>query len=173
MRRFIVAAVSAALALAPVGLATAGASAATSGPAATHAAALSWPTVRQGAKGERVRTIQYLLTARGFKEPVDGIYGKSTTATVKRFQKANKLSQDGSVGPKTWPKLVVTVKSGSKGSAVRALQRQLRFTFGYKSVAVDGSFGKATLAAVKSFQSKKKLKADGIVGQATWAALVK
>ncbi|HUZ30199.1 MAG TPA: peptidoglycan-binding protein [Solirubrobacteraceae bacterium] len=166
------AAISAALAVGPAGLATAGASAATSGPATAPAAAVNWPTIRQGAKGERVRTIQYLLTARGFREPADGIYGKDTTATVKRFQKASKLSADGSVGPSTWPKLVVEVRRGSKGSAVTALQRQLRFTFGYKSVVVDGSFGAATQVAVKNFQSKKGLKADGIVGQGTWKALV-
>lgn len=172
MRRLILAAISAALVVVPAGLATAGASAATSGPAAASAAAVNWPTVRQGAKGERVRTIQYLLTARGFPEPADGIYGKDTTATVKRFQKANKLPADGSVGPKTWPKLVVTISRGSRGSAVTALQRQLRFTFGYKSVTVDGTFGKTTQAAVKSFQSKRGLRADGIVGQATWMAIV-
>jgi peptidoglycan hydrolase-like protein with peptidoglycan-binding domain len=136
------------------------------------APAANWPTVRQGANGERVRTIQHLLTARGFREPADGTYGKDTTATVKRFQRANKLPTDGTVGPMTWPKLVVEVKRGSKGSAVTALQRQLRFTFGYASVVVDGTFGAATQTAVKSFQSKKGLTADGIVGQRTWKALV-
>lgn len=172
MRRFMVAIVSSALVVAPLGLATAGATAAASGPARAHAKAATWPTVRQGAKGERVRTIQYLLTARGFREPADGVYGKDTTGTVKRFQRANKLPVDGSVGPKTWTKLVVSLKRGSKGSAVTALQRQLRFTFGYKSVSVDGSFGASTQSAVKSFQQRKQLKADGIVGQATWQALV-
>jgi peptidoglycan hydrolase-like protein with peptidoglycan-binding domain len=171
MRRVMVGAITVALAAAG-GLATAGVSAATSGSPAAHAAAVNWPTVRQGAKGERVRTIQYPLTARGFREPADGVYGKDTTASVKRFQSANKLPADGSVGPKTWPKLVVEVKQGSRGAAVTALQRQLRFTFGYKSVVVDGSFGADTKTAVKSFQTKKKLKADGIVGQATWKALV-
>jgi peptidoglycan hydrolase-like protein with peptidoglycan-binding domain len=170
MRRFIVTAVSAAFAVAPVGLATAGASVAASGPAAAHATAASWPTVRSGAKGERVRTIQYLLTARGFTEPADGVYGKDTVATVKRFQKANKLAQDGSVGPKSWTRLVVSVKTGSKGSAVKAVQSQLK-SRGYK-LSVDGTFGTGTQKAVKDFQSKKKIKADGIVGQATWMALV-
>lgn len=173
MRRLTAIALGAALAIAPAGVFTAGATAAAGGSTAHAVRAASWPTVRKGARGETVRTIQYLLTARGFREPVDGIYGKDTTATVKRFQKANKLSQDGSVGPKTWPKLIVTVKQGSRGSAVRAVQSQLRNRFGYKSVAVDGVFGKATAAAVKNFQSKKKLKVDGIVGSATWMALVR
>ncbi len=172
MRRFMLAAFGAALVVAPAGLATAEASAATAGSAAAHAKATNWPVVRQGATGERVRTIQYLLTARGFREPADGAYGPDTTATVKRFQRANKLSVDGSVGPSTWPKLVIEVRRGAKGPAVTALQRQLRFTFGYKSVVVDGSFGAATQAAAKSFQTKKGLTADGIVGQGTWKALV-
>ena len=173
MRRFIAVAVSAAFAVAPVGLATAGASAATSGSATAHAQAVTWPTVRKGAKGETVRTIQYLLTARGFREPADGVYGNDTVASVKRFQRANKLAADGHVGPKTWTKLVLALKRGSRGSAVTALQRQLRFRFGYKSVKVDGSFGAATETAVKSFQKKHGLKADGIVGQAAWMTLVR
>ncbi len=172
MRRFVIGVVGAALAFAPAGVATAAASAATGHHGVAHPHAVNWPVVRQGAKGETVRTIQYLLTARGFNEPADGVYGKDTTASVKRFQKANKLAVDGSVGPQTWTKLVVSVKRGSKGSAVTALQRQLRFTFGYKSVAVDGVFGAATQTAVKSFQRKKGLVADGIVGAATWKALV-
>jgi peptidoglycan hydrolase-like protein with peptidoglycan-binding domain len=170
MRKLIVAAAGAALAVAPVGLATAQESLAANGPAAAHAKAATWPIVRKGAKGERVRTIQYLLTARGFTEPVDGVYGNDTTATVKRFQKANRLPQDGSLGPNTWPKLVVQIKRGSKGSAVKAAQSQLK-SRGYK-VGVDGSFGAGTDTAVKSFQKKQGLKADGIVGQSTWMALV-
>jgi peptidoglycan hydrolase-like protein with peptidoglycan-binding domain len=169
MRRFVVGVIGVALACAPAGVATATASAHGN---IAHPQAVNWPVVKQGAKGERVRTIQYLLTARGYNEPADGIYGKDTTASVKRFQKANKLAVDGSVGPQTWAKLIVSVKRGSKGSAVTALQRQLRFTWGYKSVAVDGVFGAATQTAVKSFQTKKKLTADGIVGAATWKALV-
>lgn len=171
MRRFIVAVLSSAFVVAPLGLATAGATAAASGPATVHAKAATWPTIRQGAKGLRVRAIQYLLNARGIREPVDGIYGKDTTASVKRFQRASKVPADGSVGPKTWPKLVVTVKTGSKGSAVKSVQELLN-SRGYK-VRVDGSLGGATSSAVKSFQKKSGLKADGIVGQATWQALVR
>jgi hypothetical protein len=39
-------------------------------------------------------------------------------------------------------------------------------------VAVDGGFGPQTLRAVKSFQLAHSLTADGVIGNATWAALL-
>ena len=63
-----------------------------------------------------------------------------------------------------------TVRQGSKGAAVRALQTRL-VAAGYKSLVVDGTFGPATLKAVRAFQKKKGLTVDGVVGPRTWAAL--
>lgn len=59
-----------------------------------------------------------------------------------------------------------TLKRGSKGEAVKTLQKALRF------VVVDGIFGRITEEAVRDFQRKNGLKADGIVGDATWAKLL-
>jgi murein DD-endopeptidase MepM/ murein hydrolase activator NlpD len=56
------------------------------------------------------------------------------------------------------------IKIGSKGDAVKMLQKKLGLT-------VDGVFGKATKAAVVKFQKKHDLLADGIVGAKTWAKL--
>lgn len=65
-----------------------------------------------------------------------------------------------------------TLKKGSKGDAVKALQKQL-IALGYDvgKKGVDGDFGSATLAAVKAFQKANGLKADGVVGESTWAKL--
>ena len=52
---------------------------------------------------------------------------------------------------------------------VRQLQTLLNKN-GY-NLAVDGSFGSKTLAAVKDYQSKNGLTVDGIVGTNTWGAL--
>ena len=65
--------------------------------------------------------------------------------------------------------IVGTLKLGSKGGNVRTLQTFLN-KGGY-SLKVDGDFGKATLAAVKDFQGKNGLTADGIVGQNTRAKM--
>jgi peptidoglycan hydrolase-like protein with peptidoglycan-binding domain len=168
MRRFVLAAISAAIMLAPAGVATAEATAATG---ATHAVGASWPVVKQGARGERVRAIQLLLRQQGVRGViVDGTFGKDTTAAVKTFQRARRLVVDGHIGPATWQKLVVTVRRGSRGDAVRALQGQLRNQYGYQ-VVVDGTFGADTQTAVKSFQGKRGLHADGVVGLATWKAI--
>ncbi len=155
---------------------TAGAAGAATRPAAVRSAphaAVSWPIVSRGAAGERVVTIQYLLGQRGYRLAVDGLFGPATQAAVMSFQRRNKIVVSGIVGNITWPKLVVTLKLHSRGDAVRALQHQLRFAYGHKSVVVDGFFGQKTLAAVRIFQRNHKLTADGIVGNATWKALVR
>ncbi len=59
---------------------------------------------------------------------------------------------------------------GSQGQEVRQIQQKLK-NWGYYSGSVDGIFGPKTEEAVKYFQRKNGLKADGIVGNATLAAL--
>ena len=151
------------------------ASAATTSPAVRSArqATVTWPIVSRGGAGERVVTIQYLLDQRGYRLAVDGLFGPATQAAVMSFQRRNKIAVSGVVGNITWPKLVVTLKLHSRGDAVRALQHQLRFAYGHKSVLVNGFFGMKTGSAVKIFQRDHKLTADGIVGSATWKALVR
>jgi peptidoglycan hydrolase-like protein with peptidoglycan-binding domain len=140
--------------------------------ARSHAKASTWPLVQKGDTGGRVRAIQYLLNRQiraGLT--VDGIFGTATANAVMTFQKKVGITPAPWVGQKTWPKLIITVKSGDRSAAVRAVQWQLHFEYGYTSVAVDAIFGAKTEAAVKSFQTKYKLTPDGIVGTDTWLAL--
>ena len=68
------------------------------------------------------------------------------------------------------------LKKGSKSEAVKTLQRLLN-ALGFtdateKALVVDGSFGTATLYALKAYQNAKRLEVDGVCGAATWGALL-
>jgi hypothetical protein len=55
------------------------------------------PTLRRGAKGDLVKTIQTKLGVAS-----DGNFGPGTEAAVRAFQRARNLVPDGIVGPGTW-----------------------------------------------------------------------
>lgn len=57
-------------------------------------------TLKRGSRGEEVKTLQGKLNLIA-----DGIFGPITEEAVEAFQKANGLTVDGIVGPKTWTKL--------------------------------------------------------------------
>ena len=57
-----------------------------------------------------------------------------------------------------------TVKKGSKGETVKAVQKAL-------GISADGDFGPGTEAAVIAWQKSRGLVPDGIVGKATLAAM--
>lgn len=61
-------------------------------------------------------------------------------------------------------------KYGSRGDEVKQIQTKLK-NWGYYSGNVDGIYGSATLSAVKYFQRKNGLTADGIAGTKTLQAL--
>lgn len=65
------------------------------------------PTLREGARGELVRTIQGLCCARHRNLIIDGAYGPATAAAVHSVQASAQLTADGVVGPETWPILLL------------------------------------------------------------------
>ncbi len=62
--------------------------------------------------------------------------------------------------------LMPVISFGSSGIPVRVLQKLL-VSNGY-GIPVDGVFGPITETAVKAFQNRRNLSADGMVGQKTW-----
>ena len=62
------------------------------------------------------------------------------------------------------------VRYGQKGTYVLALQLDLRHR-GYK-LQGTGYYGPRTLAAVKDYQRKHRIRASGIVGPKTWDSLI-
>lgn len=64
----------------------------------------------------------------------------------------------------------VTYQRGSTGSVVKQIQTRLK-NWGYYSGSVDGVYGSATESAVKAFQRKNGLTADGKAGPQTLKAM--
>ena len=62
------------------------------------------------------------------------------------------------------------IVKGDTKQNIRIVQQRLK-ELGYYTIAVDGIWGKKTLAAVKNFQRDKGLVVDGIVGARTEKAL--
>ena len=143
-------------------------------------------TIRKGATGPAVVALQQAL-----KVTADGQFGPKTETAVKAFQTRRNLSANGIVGPSTWKALmggttspttpsrstpartstpytalVATVlRTGSRGEPVKVLQRALG------GLAVDGSYGARTAAAVSAFQKAHHLAATGVTDSKVWRAL--
>ena len=132
-----------------------------------------WPVVQNGSQGHPIRTLKFLLRARGHNLAVDGI-----------------MTADGVVVPQTWSALIIQVKKGNSvapenppiarsSDAVRGVQEEFQFRSGEpgKGLTVDGIFGPQTDSTVRGFQHALSLDipsvtVDGIVGPVTWQALV-
>lgn len=73
-----------------------------------------------------------------------------------------------------WPASVL-LKQGSKGNAVKVLQKALSLSgvYGARGLKpIDGDFGPHTATALKNFQKAKHLTVDGLAGKNTRGALV-
>jgi peptidoglycan hydrolase-like protein with peptidoglycan-binding domain len=144
------------------------------------------PVLREGSRGPAVRALQQQLNQHGARLTVDGSFGPNTERAVRAFQQRHGLTADGVVGPRTSAALGrapssgggggsapaasgPTLREGARGEAVRFLQSALNRQGA--NVAVDGSFGPNTERAVRDFQRRKGLSADGVVGPRTWGAL--
>lgn len=128
------------------------------------------PTLRYGNRSEAVRTMQYHLRAKGYKISVDGYFGSQTKKIVLSFQRSLGWRASGAVGPKTWKALLPTLRQGSKGDSVRALQRELSKE-GYR-ISISGQFDANTKSTVLSYQKSNGWNPVGVVGPKTWGSLI-
>lgn len=123
-----------------------------------------------------IATIQnYVNEKYGFNIAVDNIYGNETKkALVKALQielnqQYNKgLTVDGIFGAKSKAG-AITVRNGAEGNITYLIQAMLVcHSF---DIDTDGIFGQATEDAIKEFQTRNSLTADGICGRNTFYAL--
>lgn len=82
----------------------------------------------------------------------------SSSSSTSKYKTVNSIAEIGSAPQPT--------KEGSSGTNVVKLQQALEY-LGYYNGAIDGDYGAGTVAAVKKFQDKRGLKADGIAGNGT------
>ena len=90
------------------------------------AMALDASTLRNGSRGETVRTLQQALIDLGYlKGKADGIFGNQTENAVRAFQAAKKLTVDGLAGKKTQALLFgASSSSGTAAPAAASAQAQ-------------------------------------------------
>ena len=125
-----------------------------------------------------VARIQAVLNERyGLNIAVDNIYGNETRkALVKGLQTelnkqfGSKLAVDGIFGTNTY-NACINVRIGAEGNITWLIQSMLICKL--FNINADGIFGPATESAVREFQSRNGLSADGICGKNTFSKLFK
>lgn len=144
---------------------------------------------------EYVRWVQSALNrVEGTRLPVNGVMNPSARGALRRFQRRSGLPVDGIAGPDTEKALLDAL-----GAASKELDFEIGDEAGYESTAdsevnrrspvyiawvqaslnrllglklpTDGNQGKMTRAAIRRFQERNGLRADGVVGTLTEAAL--
>ena len=134
------------------------------------------PQPQENVSEGNIARIQATLNDRyGLNIAVDNIYGNETKkALVKGLQTelnkqfGSKLAVDGIFGANTY-NACINVRKGAEGNITWLIQSMLIcHSF---NIDADGIFGPATEIAVRQFQKRNGLSADGIVGKNTFNKL--
>ncbi len=144
------------------------------------------PVLEPGDRGVEVRELQARLFQLGrLPELTTGTYDAATEDAVRGFQGAQRIARTGTVGLRTWQRLLdltdeptddalsnvlhpgpALLEEGDSGDAVRDLQVrlvQIEWLFG----DVSGRYDAATVEAVRGFQAKREIPVTGDVDRRT------
>jgi peptidoglycan hydrolase-like protein with peptidoglycan-binding domain len=147
---------------------------------AVLAAALGASPPAAAVTNTQIPGLQVALRAHGLYDgPIDGVAGPATARAVRAFQRRAGITVDGIAGLQTRTALG---RLGRPLFGRRALRRGkvgwdvsvLQFLLEQKGVLdceIDGRFGAMTDTALRTFQKRTGLAADGIAGPATLRAL--
>lgn len=131
------------------------------------------------------------ITTNNFQ---DGVYGTRTESAVREWQQYKNLTVNGTIDYDTFTSLVDTLRElnivtniplasrtffltqGSQGLSVFKMQEYLNEIAAnnqcLRPIPVDGLYGPRTVAAVQQFQYLYDLTIDGVIGKASWDAIV-
>ena len=132
--------------------------------------------------------MQIVLKSYGYYSgQIDGIFGNNSKQSLILFQLNNQIEPDGIIGNETCT-LLLNKSNIQKYKIIKTIEAQNTINpysqeiydaqlilkdLGLYLSAVDGINGEGTKKAVKEFQSKSGLVADGVIGSKTKAALSK
>ncbi len=152
------------------------------------------PYIYENSRGEAVGRAQTRLEELGYYAgEINDLNDKATQTAIKAFEAKHGLMQDGELDPADQnilysaaamsASVVVTpapsptpappagiVRPGDKSDDALKVQERLK-ELGYYNGQLDGSFGTGSVSAMKAFQKKNGLNADGICGVKTRAVL--
>lgn len=156
--------------------------------------------LKPGDRGIAVNKMQAYLNimqSRGYittRLNEDGIFGSKTSAAVREYQRFANLAIDGTIGDLTWSDIVDRIremnmttnipvasptfmlKEGDIGLAVFKHQEYLNQIAErnncLRPIPVDGNYETRTKTTVQQFQYLYDLTIDGVIGKATWDAII-
>ena len=118
-------------------------------PAADARAKLGDRTLRKGSHGRDVRALQRSLTRLGHRTAADGIYGRGTSRSVRRYERAEELSVDGVVSRPQGRGIRARVRSlPSAGTPVPAPRSAVRLSADGRTAVAPPDAPPAVRAAV-------------------------
>lgn len=141
-----------------------------------------------GARGDAVKRMQQALINAGVRVAggADGVFGPATQSAVRAYQRARGLQSTGAIDGATAAALglggqlstpaaagastpggYVGLRLGSRGDAVKAVQRAIMATGLYLRGGADGAFGTATQSALMLVQRVNGIPTTGVVDAAT------
>ena len=135
-------------------------------------------SIKLGSTGSEVAQLQTMLTKLGYYSGnITGHAGEKTVEAIRAFQKKNGLTQDGIAGSATMNKLRTLIdpgytppaeekKADQSAENVKAAQSKLK-ELGLYNGQITGNIGSKTKAAIKAFQKKYGLTADGVLNAQT------
>ena len=156
----------------------------TTNPPATSGTLTGDGSLKQGATGAGVKTLQDDLVKMGFMTRSEvntgyGTFGAKTEAALKSFQASVGLEQTGAVGPKTKHAIESVIagvgqNKNADANVINTAQQKLtsgKFLSAADAKAEAGVYGPKTEAAVKAFQAENNIQQTGVIGPQTFAAL--